>query len=362
MQSPMNTFRQGALALLVLGSAQLGVAHAVAQAAEFDIRYVSPSPPKSNDVAPMLWFLEEVKRRTSGRVDYEAFLGNSLVKDQNILDAVGSGVVEMGKIYTVTYPGQLPLWNIGNLPFTSSSPCVSMMTLGELRERFPSFNQETDRLNIVALGGVSTGGTELASRNPIASVDDLKGLKVRAAGLQGLAFSAVGAVPMSIPVNDLYEAMSRGVVDAATSYVLYTRPFRYNEMADYFTFVGLGQAVQGEIMNKDFWESLPADIQAIMKKTMAEAHLLYMENAQVALEKEREIVEKGLDGAAKMTFSRLPEDERARWIKMSPDFFAQWADSNGGVATDSQEIVKAFFELQKKYTVTCGEMGLTDGW
>lgn len=324
------------------------------------IRYASPSAASDPTQEATIWFMEEVTKRTGGKVKFETFLGNSLVKDQDIINAIGDGVIEMGKIYTVSYPGQLPIWNMTNLPFTSPSPYVAMNTINELTATFPVFDQELAKLNVKALGVITTGGTGIVSKKPIRTVADLKGLKVRARGVQAAAFEAAGAAPVSIPWNDVYEALSKGVVDASTNYIITTRPIRHNEVTDYYIAAGLGQAVQLELVNRDFWNALPDDVKKIMEETMAEAQQRFAKRAsELAVAEQKALAE--ATGPEKMEYSAFPDEEKQKWKAMSPDFFARWAEANKAAA-DTAAIVAAYKELEKKYTEKGKAAGLVDMW
>jgi len=341
-------------------AAGLACAAGGAAAQEFKIRYASPSAASDPSQAQIVWFAEEMEKRTNGRVKFELFLGNALVKDQDVLNAVRDGLVEMAKIYTVSYPGQLPLFNIGNLPFTHGAPYVSMMTMHALREQFPEFVQETDRLKVEVLGVLSTGGTQLVSKKPLRTLADLKGMKIRARGVQALAITAASATPLSTPWNDVYEALSKGVVEASTNYIMAVGPIRHNEVSDYFVYVDLGQAVQAEIVNKDYWNALPADIKELMRKTMREAEIRYVEaTAKIAVDEVARLSK--ASGSEKLEFIRFPAEERKKWIDGGPDFFAKWADENKARGKTA-EIAKAFSDLEKKYAAEGEKLGYTQMW
>jgi len=331
-----------------------------AGAQEITVRYASPSAASDPTQAATIWYMDEVEQRTGGRVTFERFLGNALVRDQDIVDAIGDGLIEMAKIYTVSYPGQLPLWQIGNLPFTHPSPYVAINVLHELRAQFPELDAEMEALNVLPLGIIATGGTEIVSRKPLRSVADLQGLQVRARGVQALAFTAVGASPASIPWNDVYEALSRGVVDAATNYIMAVGPIRHNEVSDYFIKVGLGQAIQVEIVNRDFWNALPDDIREIMEQTMRDAEARYSEVINEIAVTATETLSNA-SGAEKLEFITFPEEERQKWIDQSPDFFAEWAKENAARG-DTEAMVKAYRELEAQYAKKGDELGYTSMW
>lgn len=349
-----------AMKLAALAALAVGMGPLAAMAQEITVRYASPSAASDPTQEAIIWYADEVTKRTEGRVKFEMFLGNSLVRDQDVVSAIGDGLIEMGKIYTVSYPGQMPLWNMTNLPFTTPSPYVAMNTINDLTKEYPAFDDELAKLNVRAIGVITTGGTGIVSKKPIRTVEDLNGFKVRARGVQASAFAAVGATPASIPWNDVYEALSKGVVDGSTNYIITTRPIRHNEVTDYYIAAGLGQAVQLEIVNRDFWDALPEDVRTIMTETMADAQQRFAERAsQLALDDQKAMAEDA--GPGKMEYSVLPAEERAKWIAASPDFFADWAKENAGLA-DTAAIVESYRRLEAEYTEKGKALGLVDMW
>jgi len=215
-------------------------------------------------------------------------------------------------------------------------------------------------MNVKALGIITTGGTGFVANKPVKSVEELKGLKVRARGVQAAAFDAAGAAPVSIPWNDVYEALSKGVVEGSTNYIIVVRPIRHNEVADYFVAAGLGQAVQLELINRDFWDALPDDIKKVMEEALAEAEQRYAKkSSELAVAEVKALAD--ASGAEHMDYISFPADEREKWIAMSPDFFAEWAEENKGAA-DTAAIVKSYKDLEKKYVEEGKKAGLVDMW
>lgn len=324
-----------------------------AAAQDMTIRYASPAPSTDQTQEAIDWYMAEVTRRTEGKVKFEAFLGNSLVKDQDILTAVGDGVVDMAKVFTISYPAQLPLSNMFNLPFTTPSPYVAMNTINQLFDEFPELKQEYLKFDTIPIGTVSTGAAGFLSTRPFGGLDDLKGFKVRARGVQAEIFQAAGAIPASIPWNDVYEALSKGVVDGSTNYIAHMSGTRHNEVPQYYTAAPLGQAVQVHIVNKQFWDGLPEDIRGVLADTMRDAEQRYAERMSEAVVAERKnLAEK---------YSALTADQIAQLRSLAPDFFAQWVAANAG-SGDPAKLLARYNELSTRFTEEGRGKGLVDMW
>ncbi|MBA4489596.1 C4-dicarboxylate TRAP transporter substrate-binding protein [Paracoccus sp. S1E-3] len=321
---------------------------AMAQDAPILIRYTTSQPPGSPTSAPVAWFGEELEKRTNGRVKVQFFWGGALVKSPDTLNAVANGLVEMGKIYALDFKGPLPLWNVGNQAFTSSDPYVSMMIQRTLRKEFPEFNAETDRVGVIVLGGLSTGGAGLLSTKPITKLSELKGSKIRSVGAQAEALKAVSAIPVSVPFAEVYEAFQHGVIDTSTNYENSIIPYRYNEVANNFTYVPLGQSVQGEIINKAFWEKLPDDIKTVIQETMDDMHLKYIQDYNLSAQEIHRKLAEG-DGTPKVNFHEFSEEDIAEWKSIFPDPLAAWAKANAKLG-DTEAMAKRYRELEEQLT------------
>lgn len=348
MKNNFNNSKRGFISKVFFGVAALCTASLThAAQPEFRIKYAAASPPGSQTSVPVLWWAEQVEKRTNGRVKIDFFWSSSLVKGPDILNAVRNGIVEMGKIFTVDHVGQLPLAQLGNLPFTTDDVYVIQQSISEMIDKYPSWKREFDQQGIVRLGGLATGTVNILSKRPVKDFSDLKGLTIRARGPQASVLKQVGAVPVSIAFGELYEALDRGVIGSTIMYELSVLPYKFNETATNFTYVGLGHAIQAEIMNRDYFESLPADIQKIMADTMADTQVWYATTFADKLAVETKQMATG-DGTPKVTFYQFPEAELKKWKTESESLFDDWVTSNKSRGATPQ-MVQEFRALIDKY-------------
>jgi TRAP-type mannitol/chloroaromatic compound transport system substrate-binding protein len=122
--------------------------------------------------------------------------------------------------------------------------------------------------NLIPMAGGNTG-VQMAGwfNKEINSVEDLKGLKMRIPGLAGEVFAAVGGLPVRIPGGELYTSLQTGVIDA----VEWVGPYNdlalgLHEVAKYYYYPGWHEpgAMLEFIVNKQSFDALPADLQAIV--------------------------------------------------------------------------------------------------
>jgi TRAP-type C4-dicarboxylate transport system substrate-binding protein len=314
---------------------------------EFRIKYATASPPGSQTSVPIIWWADQVEKRSNGRVKIEFFWSGSLIKGPDILGAVGKGIVPMGKIYTVDHVGQMPLAQLANLPFTTDDVYVIQKALSDMIDKHPTWKREFDKQKIVRLGGLATGTVHILSKKPVKTLKDLEGHSIRARGPQATVLKAVGAVPVSVAFGELYEAMDRGVVGSTIMYELSIMPYKFNETASNLTYVGLGHAIQAEVMNKDYFEALPADVRKLLVDTMADAHTWYATTFAAKLAKETKQMKTG-DGTHKVTFHQLPDADLKAWKQKSDAVYDEWLQQNKKFGA-TPEMIQEFRKLIEKY-------------
>ncbi|MBA7673439.1 hypothetical protein ES703_81637 [subsurface metagenome] len=113
----------------------------------------------------------------------------------------------------------------------------------------------------------------IATRDvPIRKLEDLKGLTIRAPGLAGEVIKALGATPAPTPMMEVYDAISKGVIDGETSNFETLANFKFGEVVNYTTSVWQINFPYPfyVVMNKDSYAKLPADIKGIFDKLVGE--------------------------------------------------------------------------------------------
>ena len=139
---------------------------------------------------------------------------------------------------------------------------------GKLWDAFPLLAPEWRRVKVLALW-TNEQQVLMSRTKPIRSVADLKDLKFRVPSkAQGYAIRALGAVPVFMPINRVYNALNTGVIDGVLTGPSTIRSFKFNEVAKYFT-VGLpmGRSPFFLVMNKRTWDGLSADHKKLIDKT-----------------------------------------------------------------------------------------------
>jgi len=268
----------------------------------------------------------EIEKRTNGRVKFEFFWGASLLKPPEQMKGTGAGLVDVSLGMPAYDPSATPLATIGDLGYITSKVDAAARALNDLYEMLPYFKNELEQYNVKVLFFIPFPPTILGSYSPIRSLEDLKGKKIRALGLLNHVINRLGGVPVGIPLPEVYEALSRKVVDGLTSMPLSSVPgYKFHEVAKYYLDFGYGSyAIQYVCINRDKWESLPVDIREIIEEVSARGIDIYVD---ALVKSEQEYIEPLK--TAGCSFYTLPYEEVSRWKNtVVPAIWNDWIEKH----------------------------------
>ncbi len=208
---------------------------------------------------------EEIEKATNGMVKIDIYYSESLAKGREVLDAVKQRVVDIGDVNPAYYPGQLPLHS-GILAFTKVPPRYSQKVevMANAYAKYPQFRQEIENYNQKILWQYFPGSLNLSSTTLVESIDDFKGLKIRASSEVYLRMlKDLGAIPVSVPFTDVYMALQTGTIDGVFTNIEAMTGQKFWEPAPYsFTSEDLGLWLPFTFtINKDTWDKLSPEIQ-----------------------------------------------------------------------------------------------------
>lgn len=226
--------------------------------------FASPAPaPTPVHAAVMEGWAKKVTEDSKGTLEVALVTGGTLASHGQVLDRVTMGVVQIGWDIQGYYPGKFPKTEVVALPFGFDTAENGTVALNKLLEDgvIASEYQEVKVLNLFTF----PNGYVLSSK-PIASIDDMKGLKVSGINptRQAIA-SAVGGVPVSLSIVDWYQGLSRGTIDAAIESYSAVPPFRLAEVTSDYVELPLGGNAAFMFMNQSVFEGLPDEAKAAIE-------------------------------------------------------------------------------------------------
>jgi len=210
--------------------------------------------------------LDLVEKKTNGRVKIERFMAGALGGPLEQLGLARTGAADIISLHIDQYAQQLPLHQITNTEqLTSGAQGLANVTaiLHELPETKPLFTAEQKRNNIKILHCYCNGPTGVTARFPAKSLADVKGKKVNViAAYQRDVFKELGWIPVNVQIPELYEALSRGVIDAIFMATAANVPLKWHEVGKVHLQIGINTILSAPLaFNLDSWNRLPADVQ-----------------------------------------------------------------------------------------------------
>ncbi len=251
---------------------------------------------------------EEIKARTNGRVNITVFPGGTLTNAPQCYEGVVNGISDIGMSCFAYTRGRFPLLEALDLPVGYPDGITATRAATELTLKY-----HPEEINDVKMLYVHAHGPGiLASKKPVKSMADLKGLKIRATGLSSKIVENLGGIPIGMSQPETYEALQKGVVDATLCPIETLKGWKQGEVIDYVVeSSATGYTTSMFVaMNKSSWEKLPADIQAIFTEVSEEFVDKHGEAWDLADQEGRAYVEEL--GKSIVTLS---DQENAKWEK-----------------------------------------------
>jgi TRAP-type transport system periplasmic protein len=276
------------------------------------LKYASFLPPSHKiNVLAQQW-CSEVEKRTNGRVKITFFPGGILVPAPQAYEAVVKDLADISLAAPSWNAGRFPLSEVLELPLGFKDPKQATVLANAFFKDLRPKEYDDVKMIYMWLNGPGV----FMTLKPLQSIKDLKGLRIRAGGNQSGIASAMGAVPVSVPNQDIYEGLQRGVIDGMLFYPESLAGWKYGDLIRGLQdnpgagFAGLAIVV----MNKQKWASLPADIQRIVDQITEE----WIEKlAQTAADLDKEGRDYGLRKGMKV-FMVSPDEARESAEKMKP--------------------------------------------
>ena len=288
----------------------------------------------------------EMEKRTEGRVKITLYPVGTLVSPVEMYEGVVKGVTDIGHSCPAYTRGRFPLQEVLELPglYPFNATVTSRVGDDFWRKFRPKEFSDTHMLYM----HVHIPGTFSTVSKPVRTLDDLRGMRIRAAGLAAELVEALGAVPVAMPASDAYDALRKGVIDGTVGSPNMLKGWRYADVTKFTTIApGAGYVTAFFVaMNLDKWNSLPKDIQKVFDeigKESAEYHGQTWNKMEI----------EGYEFAKKQghTFITLPPDELNRWHeKVMPlhDKYVQKLESQGLPGKEALDFCKSQAEAYSK--------------
>jgi len=242
-----------------------------ASAADFTFKYGNAQPETAIRSQSMVFFETELESRSDGRIEVENFFGGALGNEREMMDQVTSGLLQGTR--GGFFADASGAFNLYQLPFLVSSWDEMQCLVGSDFTREIQARANANGYHIPATG-ISQGFRAYTNNvRPITKVDDLAGLKIREpqSDLMIATGTALGSVPIAMPFSETYQAFKQGVIDGQHNPPQNIWDFKVHEVQKYMTLTNHMTGPDPLMVNKTWYDSLPADLQTMFDEVAVEA-------------------------------------------------------------------------------------------
>jgi len=218
------------------------------------------------------FFAKRAGELTKGKVKVEVYPNSQLYKDKEEMEALQLGSVQMlAPSLSKFAPLGVKEFEVFDLPFIFDDYTdLHNVTQGAVGQ---GLLKKLESRGITGLAFWDNGFKVMSANKPLKSVEDYKGLKMRIQSSKVLdaQMRALGALPQVLAFSETYQALQTGVVDGTENPPsnLYTQ--KMHEVQKHLTITNHGYLGYAVVVNKKFWDGLPADIRTQLSKAMAES-------------------------------------------------------------------------------------------
>ncbi|WP_365889346.1 TRAP transporter substrate-binding protein, partial [Desulfuromonas sp.] len=225
-------------------------------------------PPTHAQAQAALDFAKEIEKRTGDTVRVTPFPGGTLTKAPQVYDGVVTGITDLGNSCFAYTRGRFPVTAALDLPMGYPSGQVA----SEVANAFVKEVAPAELKDVKVLYVHAHGPGLLHTKKPVRTLEDLKGMKIRATGLSAQVVEALGGVPVAMPQGGTYEALQKGVVEGTFGPIEALKGWKQAEVVKYTTdCVSVGYTTaMFVVMNRAKWDALPEETKAIIDQVSAE--------------------------------------------------------------------------------------------
>jgi len=278
------------------------------------------------------YFAKKAAELTGGKVKVEVYGNSTLYKDKEEMEALQLGAVQMLAPSLAKFgPLGVKEFEVFDLPYIFDNyDDLHKVTMG------PVGQQLLDKLQPKGIKGLAfwdNGFKSFSLNSPIKAPADLKGKKMRIQSSKVLEeqMRALGSLPQVMAFSEVYQALQTGVVDGTENPIsnLYTQ--KMHEVQKHLTITDHGYLGYAVIVNKKFWDGLPADIRKQLDEAMVQATRYANQIARVENDQALEAVKK----SGKTTVYVPTAEERGAFKKVLVPVHQKMAGRIGKETIDS---------------------------
>lgn len=341
-----------------VAGAALALGISTAALAQTTIFYGHSGPARGTVPIALSWFGERIGELSKGDLKLDIQWGGALFKAPAAVQGVSNGVADAGSIISAYFQKEMAAYSLADLPVSGPNVWVGLRATDKLMRSVPEIAEHLARQNLVYIGTFTASDVNVACRGEgIASLEDIKGKKVRGAGVYGKVFKELGATMVNLSVYEAYQGLDTGLIDCSQGYSYIIPALKWHEVIDSYTLLNWGQiGGYGMFMNKQVYDGLTDMQRAVLDQAGQEladqfARIVIGANAEAL----KTLSADGFERDIKLL--SLSNEERQELNAATEPFLADWKANAESVGLNPDELISVYSEAVAHYTKEFEEKG-----
>lgn len=292
----------------------------------------TPYPDSEFHTLNVKGFVADVKRAAGGQLDITVHANGSLIKHPDMLRAVSTGQVNIAEFLLGQFGNEDPVFAADNLPFVAAGWDNAWKFY---QAQKPALEKKLQARGLKLLYSVAWPGQGIYTRNPLKSVDDLKGTKFRTYSPQTARLAELlGASPTVIQVPDIPQMFATGAVQAMITSSATGSSSKAWEFVKNYYLTNAFHPKNVVVVNERAFQRLPDNLRKAVLEAAADAEKRGWEfGKQREQSANKDLATNG------MTLHEPDAAMKAAFRKVGDTMLAEWQKSAGA---DGQAIIKAY--------------------
>lgn len=288
-----------------------------------------------------------LKKESNGTFEIKIAYGAALGPERQAPESIKSGGYEGGLMCAGYYPNKFPLLTVMELPFLPPRTILDNAKVNQAILHHPLIVKElAERWDIKYFAPTFLPAFEFMGNKRIASVADMRGVKMRIVGLNAKALQVFGAVPTMVTAPEGYEALQRGTIDSfGFPYAFAFGAYKLHEVSKYAT---EGMAMSGFLcfqgVSLTAWNKLPDNLKAKLPQAQELASAALLKAFKADDEKWIPLFKE------KLEVVQFPAEERTKLVAASGDIWEGWVKEQEAAGRPGREILNFVKGEVAKYT------------
>lgn len=307
-----------------VGIFSLGFASTAVLSADFNMR-LSHGDNESNPTHhAAVKFQELVEEYSDGRIEVSIYPSNQLGDEQEVAQSMRMGTIESAIVYTGNLVPLAPSAGVLMLPYAFTSSEQAWAAMDALQE--PLNERITQEAGVRAVGLLEKGFRVLTTDEPVRTLEDLKGQKIRVSpnNIAIETFKAWGIDPIPMAWAEVFSALQQGVIDGQENPYTTAISSNFYEVQDYITEIHYMMWTGPLLVSERFYQRLPDDLQVVIDRAGREAADYERElSAELTEEAKTQLIELGME------LLGPPQDEE-KWQESAKALWPNFYEDIGG--------------------------------